>query len=185
MDDNTQQALDAMNELINSDGTIELPGLDLDTVAETFVQSKYGKELDAIEDVEEREKLKEQWVDYYKNGEGKVGLQMEINTIKANFGAATDQLKFVEEAAASSIASNMIPSVITVGTATSTPNPAYALIENKTKKNQLLAMLKNISSCLVNLLKAAVTIAFPIPAVVLILIQTLTTVKKTVNAIPV
>ena len=79
----------------------------------------------------------------------------------------------------------MIPSVITVGTATSTPNPAYTLIENKTKKNQLLAMLKNISSCLVNLLKAAVTIAFPIPAVVLTLIQTLTTVKKTVNAIPV
>lgn len=183
--DSTQQALDAMNELINSDGAVELPGLDLDTVAETFVQSKYGKELDAIEDAEERKKLKEQWVDYYKNGEGKAGLQMEINTIKSNFGAATDQLKFVAEAAASSIASNMIPSVITVGTATSTPNPAYTLIENKTKKNQLLAMLKNISSCLVNLLKAAVTIAFPIPAAVLTLIQTLTTVKKTVNAIPV
>lgn len=183
--DSTQQALDAMNELINSDGAVELPGLDLDTVAETFVQSKYGKELDAIEDAEERKKLKEQWVDYYKNGEGKAGLQMEINTIKSNFGAATDQLKFVAEAAASSIASNTIPSVITVGTATSTPNPAYTLIENKTKKNQLLAMLKNISSCLVNLLKAAVTIAFPIPAVVLTLIKNLTTVKKTVNAIPV
>ena len=63
MDDSTQKALDAMNELINSDGAVELPGLDLDTVAETFVQAKYGKDLDAVEDVEERKKLKEKWVD--------------------------------------------------------------------------------------------------------------------------
>ena len=185
MDDSTQKALDAMNELINSDGAVELPGLDLDTVAETFVQAKYGKDLDAVEDVEERKKLKEKWVDYYKNGEGRAGLEVEINNIKSNFGAATDQLKFVGEAAASSIASNVIPSVITVGTATSAPNPAYVLIENKTKKNQLLAMLKNISACLVNLLKSAIAIAFPIPAVVTTLISTLATVKSTVNAIPV
>lgn len=185
MDDSTQKALDAMNKLINSDGAVELPGLDLDTVAETFVQSKYSKDLDAVEDAEERKKLKEKWVDYYKNGEGRVGLEVEINTIKANFGAATEQLKFVGEAAASSIASNVIPSVITVGTATSAPNPAYVLIENKTKKNQLLAMLKNISACLVNLLKSAISIAFPIPAVVTTLISTLATVKSTVNAIPV
>ena len=185
MDDSTQKALDAMNKLINSDGAVELPGLDLDTVAETFVQTKYSKDLDAVEDAEERKKLKEKWVDYYKNGEGRVGLEVEINTIKANFGAATEQLKFVGEAAASSIASNVIPSVITVGTATSAPNPAYVLIENKTKKNQLLAMLKNISACLVNLLKSAISIAFPIPAVVTTLISTLATVKSTVNAIPV
>lgn len=68
MDDSTQKALDAMNELINSDGAVELPGLDLDTVAETFVQSKYGKDLDAVEDAEERKKLKEKWVDYYTKG---------------------------------------------------------------------------------------------------------------------
>lgn len=185
MEDSTQKALDAMNELINSDGAVELPGLDLNTVAETFVQVKYGKDLDSIEDAEERKKLKEKWVNYYTSGDGRAAIEVEINNIKANFGAATDQLKFVAEAAASSIASNAIPSVITVGTATSTPNPAYALIENKAKKNQLLAMLKNISSCLVNLLKSAINISFTIPDVVFTLIQTLSTVKKTVNAIPV
>lgn len=183
--DNTQQTLDIMNELINSDSTIELPGLNLDEVAETFVQMKYGENLNAISDEEERESLRNKWIDYYKNGEGKITMQVEINSIKANFGAATDQLKFVAEAAASSVASNAIPSVITVGTATSAPNPAYTFIENKTKKNQLLAMLKNIGACLVNLLKSAIKIGFSIPDAVLTLIQTLTTVKKTVNSIPV
>lgn len=184
MDDSTQKALDAMNGLINSDGAVELPGLDLDTIARNFVEVKYGHQLESIEDAKVKEQLKEQWLKYYTEGEGKATLQVEINTIKANFSSAKDQLTFVAEAAASSVASNMIPSVITVGTATSTPNPAYTIIENKTKKNQLLAMLKNISACLVNLLKSAVSIAFQIPEIVLTLITTLTTVKKTVNAIP-
>lgn len=184
MDDSTQKALDAMDELINSDGAVELPGLDLDTIARNFVETKYGKQLESIEDAKVKEQLKNQWLEYYTKGEGKAMLQVEINTIKANFSAAKDQLTFVAEAAASSVASNMIPSVITVGTATSTPNPAYTIIENKTKKNQLLAMLKNISACLVNLLKSAMSIAFVIPEIVLTLITTLTTVKKTVNAIP-
>lgn len=180
-----QETMDALNELINSDGAIELPGLSLEPVAEAFVDQKYAKELAAIEDEDMRNNLRQKWVDYYINGDGKIMLELEISSIKANFGAATDQLKMVAEAAASSIASNAIPSVITTGAAASVPNPAYALIENKTKKNQLLAMLKNISVCLVNLLKSAVTIAFPIPGAVLTLITTLTTVKKTVNAIPV
>ena len=54
MDNNTQEALDAMDELINSDGTIDLPGLDIDTVAENYVDKKYGEELNKIEDKEER-----------------------------------------------------------------------------------------------------------------------------------
>ena len=101
------------------------------------------------------------------------------------YGAAKDQLKFVTEAAASSIASNAIPAVITVGSASSTANPAYALIENKTKKNQLLAMLKQIGAFLVSLLKSAIEIAFAVPAAVISLIKTLTTAKKAVNSIPV
>lgn len=185
MDSNTQKALDAMNDLINSDGSVSLPGLDEDTVVNNFVEMKYGEALSEIKDEELRKQQKQSWVDFYKNGGGKAVIQVEINNIKSNFAAAKDQLTFVAEAAASSIASNAIPSVITVGTATSAPNPAYALIENKTKKNQLLAMLKNIGACLVNLLKSAISIAFPIPEIVLTLIQTLTTVKKTVNAIPV
>jgi hypothetical protein len=183
--DNNQELLDAIDELINSDGDVSLPGLDLETVAETFVDSKYKDQLSAVADEIERKQLRDKWLDYYKNGEGRQTLQLEIATIKSNFSAATDQLKYVTEAAASSIASNAIPAVITTGAAASVANPAYALIENKTKKNQLLSTLKQVGNFIINLLKAAVSIAYPVPAAVLSLITTLVTTKKTVNAIPV
>jgi hypothetical protein len=178
------ETIKAMDELINSDGTIELPGLSLDEVVENFVETKYGEELKAVSTKEEREKLREKWIKYYKEGEGKQAIQMEINNIKAQYGAAKDQLTYVADAAVSAVASNAIPSVITVGSASSSPNPAYTIIENKTKKNQLLAMLKQIGASLVSLLKSAVSIAFAVPETVITLIKTLTTVKKTVNSIP-
>lgn len=180
-----QEILDAIDELINSDGTISIPGLDLDSVVENYVDKKYKFELDKIEDEDERNTLREIWVDYYKKGEGKQAIQLEIASIKSNFSAAKDQLTFVIEAAASSVASNAIPAVITTGAATSVANPAYSIIENKTKKNQLLSMLKQIGAFLVNLLKSAAAIMFTVPAVVLTLIKTLTTAKKAVNSIPV
>ena len=179
------ETIEAMEELINSDGTIELPGLNLIEIVDNFVEEKYGEVLRAIPTKEEREKLKEKWIKYYKEGEGKRAIQMEINNIKAQFAAARDQLTMVADAAASAVASNAVPAVITVGSASSSPNPAYALIENKTKKNQLLAMLKQIGASLVSLLKSAVSIAFAVPEAVITLIKTLTTVKKTVNSIPV
>lgn len=180
-----QEILDAMDDLINSDGGVELPGLDLDTIAENFVEVKYGDTLSKLTNKEEAESLKEKWTSYYKDGEGRLALQMEINTIKSSFVAARDQLTYIGEAAASAVASNAVPAVITVGSATSTANPAYALIENKTKMNQLLSMTKNVEANLVTLLKSSAQIAFPIPSSVTSLIETLSTVKQTVNAIPV
>lgn len=182
---NNEEALKAIDELINSDGTISLPGLELDPVVENFVDQKYGTQLSEIKDEKERKELRDKWVKYYKEGEGKEAIQLEINNIKAKYGAAKDQLQYVLDAAASSVASNAIPAVITVGTATSTANPAYALIENKTKKNQLMAMLKQIGTFLIDLLKSAVAIAFAVPEAVITLIKSLTTAKKTVNSIPV
>lgn len=181
----TQEILDLMDKLINSDGGVELEGLDLDTIAENFVDVKYGSTLANIRNEEEAESLKEKWTSYYKDGEGRLALQMEINTIKSSFVAARDQLTYIGEAAASAVASNAVPAVITVGSASSTANPAYALIENKTKMNQLLSMTKNVEANLVTLLKSSAQIAFPIPSAVTSLIETLSTVKQTVNAIPV
>lgn len=181
----TQEILDAMDELINSDGGVELPGLDVETIAKNFVEVNYGEQLSKLPNKEEAEQLKDRWVSYYKDGAARSAIQMEINTIKSSFVAARDQLKYISEAAASAVASNAVPAVITVGSASSTANPAYALIENKTKMNQLLSMTKNVEANLVTLLKSSAQIAFPIPTEVTTLISTLADVKKTVNAIPV
>lgn len=180
-----EDALNALEKLINSDGEVSLPGLDLDTIADNFVEAKYGSELSSITNETEREELRKKWQDYYKNGEGKEMLTVEIDNIKAQFGAAQAQLDNVTTAAASAVASNSIPAVLTVGSATSTPNPAYTIIENKTKKNQLQATLKSVEGNLASLLKSAITVCFPVPAAVTSLISTLATAKKTVNSIPV
>lgn len=185
MKNNNEEALNLIDELIKSDGDVSLPGLDLDSVVDNFVDVKYGKELSEIKDEEQRKKLRKKWVDYYTKGEGKETMMLEIDSIKSNFSAAKDQLQFVADATVSSTASNAVPAVITVGSASSTPNPAYALIENKTKKNQLLAMLKSVGAFLINLLKSAVAICFAVPAAVISLIKLLTTTKKAVNSIPV
>lgn len=185
MENNNNEALNLIDELIKSDGDVNLPGLDLDSVVDNFVDVKYGKELSEIKDEEQRKKLRKKWVDYYTKGEGKENMMIEIDSIKSNYSAAKDQLQFVADATVSSTASNAVPAVITVGSASSTPNPAYTLIENKTKKNQLLAMLKSVGAFLINLLKSAVAICFAVPAAVISLIKTLTTTKKAVNSIPV
>ena len=182
---NEDEMNEAIDELINSDGEVEIEGLDFDSVVTNFVDTKYKDQINSIEDETQRKELRDKWLNYYKTGDGKEAIQSEINSIKSNFSAAKDGLTYCEEAAASSIADNAIPSVITVGTATSTPNPAYTLIENKTKKNNLLSMLKQIGNALAQLLISALKIAFSVPIAIATLITTLASIKKTVNAIPV
>lgn len=182
---NMDEALKAMDELINAGGEVSLPGLEPVAVAENFVNVKYGSKLEEIENKDERERLREKWLSYYKEGEGRQTMLMGISEIRSLYGAAQSQLNLVAEAAASAVASNSVPSVITVGSASSAPNPAYVYIENRTKKNQLLAMLEQVGVFLVNLLKTAAEIAFAIPQAVLDLIKAVTETKKVVNAIPV
>jgi len=174
----------SLDDLINSDGSVSIPGLEFDPIVDNMVENNYKDQLEDSLTDEERNNKKEQLVKYYKDKSGEE-IEQNINIIKSNFISAKDGLSFVSESAAATIASNAIPSVITVGAATSTANPVYSLIENKQKKNTLLAMLKNIGNFLVNLLSAAIKILFQVPDSVMSLVKTLTTTKQIVNAIPV
>ena len=109
VNNNNQEAIDAINDLINSDGAIEIPGLSLEPIAENYVDTKYGAELAQIEDETERENMRQKWIKYYTEGEGKEALELEMINIKANVGAAQDQLKMVGEATTSAVASNTVP----------------------------------------------------------------------------
>lgn len=175
---------EAINELINSDGAVDIPGLDFDSVVDNMVETDYKEQLDDSKTKEERDDKKKSLVKYYKEKAG-AEIEQNINIIKSNFAAAKDGLIYVAEAAAATVASNVIPSVITTGAAASVANPAYAMIENKQKKNTLLGILKNIGNFIVNLLSAAVKILFAVPEMIMSLIKTLTTTKSVVNSIPV
>ena len=50
MENNNEEALNLIDELINSDGDVNLPGLDLYSVVDNFVDVKYGKELSEIKE---------------------------------------------------------------------------------------------------------------------------------------
>ena len=175
---------EAITNLINSDETIEIPGLDFESVIDHLVDERYKDILKNASNEEERKQLKNNLLNYYRN-KGRMVVDESINTIKSCYSQAKEGLKQVSEAAAQAVASNAIPAVITVGTATSTANPAYALIENANKKATLLSMLKSIGDALVRLLSSAIKIAFQVPDMVMSLVQTLTTTKQVVNSIPV
>jgi phage-related holin len=181
---NITEMKEAIDKLINSDEEVSIPGLDFDSVIDNFIEQKYKENLSLIKDETERKNMKNNLITYYSN-EARDEFENAISDIKSNFVAVKDGLKNVSEAVAASIASNQIPSVITVGTATSTANPIYVLIENKQKKNTLLSILKNIGNFLVNILKSAAKIFFQVPDMIMSLIEILTDLKKVVNSIPV
>lgn len=181
----TEDIMTTIEDIVNANSSVSIPGLELEDVVRNFVEEKYGDVLKDIEDETEREALREQWTSYYTKGGGRNVILMEINTIKSNFVAVRDGLEAVLRAVTLTTASNAIPSVITVGTATSTPNPAYILIENSQKKETLLAMTKAIGNNVVNLLRSAVNISFPIPSEIETIIETYKTVLTAINTIPV
>lgn len=180
-----EEMVGAIEDLINSDGAIDIPGLSLEPVVNNYIETRYAKQLSECETEQDRENMKTSLSQYYLEGDGKVMMQMEIANIKAQFSAAKDSLKSIGTSITQTVATNAIPSVITTGAATSVPNPAYALLENAQKKAALEATLKQVSNQMVDLLKSAVKIAFPIPDVIGAVITTLKTTKQALNAIPV
>ena len=172
--------ISAMDRLIESDGSVSIPGLEFDSVVDNLVEKKYSTQLSECTTQSERSELKGRLTEYYMNGEGKTAVKMEIASIKSNFVAAKEQLTSVSTAISGTIASNAIPSVI----GTASPNPASILAENVVKKNQLSAMLNSISACLVNLMRSAVSLYFPLPNSVISLTNTLAETKSALNSIP-
>ena len=174
----------AIDRLINSDEQIEIPGLDFDSIVDNIVETNFKDKLDALTDPEEWERVKNELLEYYKTY-GKQAIQEKINDIKSAFADIKAQVKYIQEAVTNTIASNAVPSVITVGTATSTPNPVYFMLDNANKKNTLMGMLKSAEDSAVKLLNAAINICFQVPDTVMTTINGLTTVKTVINTIPV
>lgn len=173
-----------LDELIEAQGGADIPGLTVENVVPVMVQAQYSDTLNEIEDEEAREEKRKSLESYYTDGKGKSMVQTEIANIKANFASARSCVESVAKAATTSTASNLIPSVITVGSASSAPNPAYTAIENATKKAQLQATLNSAAKAFTDLIQSAITIAFPLPGVILNLIELFVKTKKIVDNIP-
>jgi hypothetical protein len=180
---NIDQMQTALDKLINA-GALPIPGLDYDTVVNNLIQVKYKEELDKCPTESERKAAVDSLLEYYKKN-AKDQIMREINTIKSAYSSAVAQSKYVKDSIAATIAASSIPSVITTGSAVSVPNPVYGLIENKQKKNSLLAILEQLGKMLIDLLHSAIAIAFEIPDTIITLIDSIVPIKSALMAIPV
>lgn len=172
-----------INELIESDGAVNIPGLSADEVVPTLVDKKHAKELQGIQNPKDREDKRNELIDYYKNDAGREMVDGEINTIKMNFSALKSQLESVKKSVQSTISQAAVPAVITVGSASSSPNPAYSVLDAKSKRDNLLALLKTASIAAAAMLISSQKLGFSIPQEVVALITLLSQTKKTVKTL--
>lgn len=177
----TKEINNIINELIESDGAVNIPGLSVDEVVPTLVDKKHAKELQSIANLKDREDKRNELIDYYNNGAGREMVNGEINTIKMNFSALKFQLESINKSVQSTISQAAVPAVITVGSASSSPNPAYSILDAKSKRDNLLALLKTASISAAAMLISSQKLGFSIPQEVVALITLLSQTKKIVK----
>lgn len=184
------EQLQASLDKLTSD--ITLPGLDPEAVIKNLIEVQYKQEIDQIKSYiadankaeAEIKATKERLTEYYKSGQAKIEIKNAINTVKINFKAATDGVKQLPIEIQTMIAANLIPPTIPIPTAPGVPNPMSFLLKNKEKLNGFLTILNAIAAWIVNLLSAAVKIAFELPDSVLALIDQLANIKSLIQSIP-
>lgn len=158
--------------------------LDKDAIIDNYVDVEFKEYLDGLPSSEDKKKAKKKLVDYYKNGEGKNFMDEQMSKLKDLVKKASEGVSELSTSAAKTVALNSVPAVITTGSATSAPNPAYSVIDNAQKKEALKALLKTVNGYVVAILEIAILIHWVIPSSVLNLIELLATVTGVINAIP-
>lgn len=172
-----------IDELINDDGATSIPGLNADEIIPNLVDKKHANELSAIPNAKDREDKRNELLDYYKTGYGRGMVDSEINNIKLSFSAIKSQMESIKQSAITTASQMSIPAVITVGSASSAPNPAYVSLDAKAKRNSLLSILKTSSVYAASLLISSQKLGFSIPQEVVAVISLISMTKKTVKAL--
>ena len=158
--------------------------LDNDAILDNYIEIEYKDRLDAIEDEKEREEYKKKIKKEYTDGEYKSWFENQIASLKDKLKKCEDNLTNAKDAASQIVASNTVPAVLTVGSASSTPNPAYTAIDNAQKKKTLLVVLKDINTSIQGILTTALLIHWVLPQEVNNFIEIYVTLSSVINAIP-
>lgn len=178
------EMLESVNELIVLNAMTAIPFPDDDVLIENYVDKKHKTSLERILDPEEREKMRQTLIEYFKNGGGKDQITKLKLEFKLMFAKLKEQIDEIKKAIQNTTASNAVPSVITTGAATSAPNPAYTMIENAQKKAALTAMISTASMIAATMLLSAADLQFEVPDEVMLLIDSLKALVILVKAIP-
>ena len=179
----TQSDIMARSQIKRLQGNSSIK-LDKDAILDNYVEVEYKERLDAIEDPNKRKEYKKKIVKEYVDGEFKNWFDDKISELTDMLKKCEDGLANAKAAATQVTASNAIPSVITVGSASSSPNPAYTAIDNAQKKKTLLVVLKEINSAIQGVLTTALLIHWALPQSVLNFIELYVALSSVINAIP-
>jgi|LakMenEpi03Aug12_release.lakeMendotaPanAssembly.Ray.scaffolds.fasta_scaffold1067553_1 hypothetical protein len=185
------QKMDDLIAALGKETKFPVPGLDKDKIIEEIAKnneqlSGYSEELDRQKETgektpEEAEEEKKKILDDFKKTlEPSVNEQVAV--IQNNYTLIQKSTKQLTENVASAIASTAIPPAI--GAPPVAPNPAYAVVENKQKKNLLLSILSTMKKAFLDLIAAARKIAFPLPDSVLTLGESIGKLESVVATIP-
>lgn len=144
-------------------GTPTIPGLDIDSVVNKYVDVEFSEYLNSITDENEKREARSKFVQYYITGPGKQFIQNVIQSIKDTYQNVMDMLDDLRTSIVNITASNAVPAVVVAGSATGTPNPAYTIIDNTQKKKSVSAVMKSLVEFLKRLLESALLIHFELP----------------------
>lgn len=172
--------LEKLDDLRDSGGV----EIDKDAVLDNYIDVEYKDRLDAISDPEEKEAYRKKLKKEYVSGSCKSWFDNQIEGLKDKVAQCKESLVNVKDAIVQTTASNAIPAVLTVGSASSSSNPAYTVIENKQKKKTLLTIIKQVNTAIQGILTAALLLHWVLPDAVTQIISTYVLVSSLVNAIP-
>ena len=173
----TEQAIEALGRLTESPD--KFPGLPSEKdIIEAYIKKKYPMytQLDTAA-------KRKQFIDNtYKIIE--LEIKMYIYMVKSAYANIKSGLKQIQDTVAATIASALIPTVLPNAGGPSLPNPLSVLQTATVTVNQMLAIISGLVSQFVMLLSAAIKIELEIPDSVLLLIDTIETVRSAILAIP-
>lgn len=179
-DGNDLMTKDALKRLRSSGGV----PIDSNKIIDNYCEVEFKESLDECKTPDEREKLKKRYVECYTKGDGKTFMDETLAKLQDYVAQAKDGLKDLQEGAVKITTSNVVPAVITTGSATSVPNPVYTAIDNAQKKRTLLVLVKTCSRTVTSIVELAVLIHWALPTEVLTLIELIGVVTKILENIP-
>lgn len=164
---------------------LPIPGLEKEKVVDNYCETEFKDSLDECKTEEERAERKKKFVEHYITGPGKAFIDGVISSLKAAYYRAKTMIENLISSVADLVSLNIIPSVVTVGSATSTPNPAFTALDNRQKKEMILSIVESITEVLASVYTLAILIHFQLPSEVGLVTLSLATLQTAINAIPV
>lgn len=163
-----------------SPALISLPGLNVNTLLQLGFAAQFREELAKYDTPKERQEFFNKYYDEYVT-KNKDRIEKGVASINSKYSAGKDRLAGLLKRVQNGLARIANPPVV----GTVSPNPTRTIQDYIDLKDQAESELKQISQDLIELILAAEVIGWDLPIAIDILVQSVGSVKKGIELIPV